>query len=113
MCLGKAIAEVVEYAVHHPKNPSPTLESGVTVTVGASTVGLLSFPVAGDQTVAYRITTPVEAKSLELKAYVDLIALRKGRAFSGLTFRSLVSPTDITTEERLTALTASRLRKTE
>ncbi len=109
-CLTSAFKALIDYAIHHPSKPSDKVPAGVTY--GASSVGEMSFPLYGDQSVAYRAVIPVSYNALNISIYADFIVLRKGRAHAALSFESSVTPVDSTTEERLTALTLRRLHHT-
>jgi hypothetical protein len=54
--------------------------------------GRLSFPALGDESDARQVVLEVEAQGLTPSAYVDLVAIRTGRAFSGLFFIDVFSP---------------------
>jgi hypothetical protein len=79
-------------------------------SVGRARVARLAFPRHGDQTVAYRLITPVIAEGHHLDVYLDYVLVRKSRAHVMLTFTRVDSPVSDVMERRLTALTARRLR---
>jgi hypothetical protein len=79
-------------------------------SVGKARVAQLRFPRHGDQTVAYRLITPIIAEGHHLDLYLDYVLVRKSRAHVILTFRRVDSPVSNMMERRLTALTARRLR---
>ena len=79
-------------------------------SVGKVHVAQLTVPRHGDQTVAYRLITPIIAEGHHLSFYLDYVLVRKSRAHVMLTFSRLDSPVSNAMERRLTALTARRLR---
>jgi hypothetical protein len=70
----------------------------------------MAFPSYGDQTVAYRLIVPIIAEGHNLSVYFDYVLVRKGRAHVMITFTRVDSPVTSTMEQRVTALTARRLR---
>jgi hypothetical protein len=72
----------------------------------------MSFPSYGDQSIAYRVTIPISYKGLNPSFYIDIVAARKGRATTGLSFVGEVTPFDSSMEQQLTSLTVSRLTNT-
>lgn len=109
-CLESALNAYITYTIQHPTNPNSTLPSGVSV--GNSTVAQMSFPNVGDQSIAYRVTVPVNANGLSIDIYVDLIAFVKGRAGVEMLFEAVGSPFDSSMEQQLTTLTEGRLTST-
>ncbi len=69
----------------------------------------MSFPSFGAQSIAFRITVPITAKGLNVNVYLDAVAVRKGRAYTLLTFQRSSTPVSSSMEESLTALTVRRL----
>ncbi len=109
-CLQTAVSTLISYALAHPSNPSDSVPSGVSV--GQTTVDQMSFPTLGDQTIAYRVTVPVSAASLNIDAYVDGVWIRKGRAVALLEFEGIGNPLDPTMEQQLATLTVGRFTNT-
>jgi hypothetical protein len=109
-CLSTAVSKVIQYNLEHPSTPNSTVPSDLTV--GNATVAQMSFPTYGDQSIAYRITIPISYKGLSPSAYLDIVAVRKGRATTGLYFEGEASPFDATMEQQLTGLTVARLAST-
>jgi hypothetical protein len=107
-CLRMAVTAMVNYKLQHPSKPSEKLPAGVTV--GATTLARISFPTFGEQLVAFRITLPIMGDGISIKVYLDGVFLREGRAGASLTFENPGKPVSSALEERLTSLTASRLK---
>ena len=100
---------MLTYEDSHPA-VGDTTPSGVSV--GSPTVSPMSVAPQGDQPVAYRVVVPVTDGTKEIEAYIDLIAVQKGRAVAILTFEGIGNRVGATTEADLTALTVGRLHGT-
>jgi hypothetical protein len=109
-CLGPAVEKLVTYAANHPSNASDTLPAGTTF--GTPTVAPMSFPTFGDESVAYRVTIPVNTKSLTVSFYLDTVTARKGRAGAGLDFEGVGTPFPSDQEEHYTTLVVDRMANT-
>ena len=109
-CVQAAVNAEILYAIQHPSNPSDTVPSGLTF--GNPTVAQMSFPTLGDQTVAYRVTVPIMYQGLSPDAYVDFVAIQKGRAVAVMTFEGVATPFDSSMAEQLSTLTVGRLANT-
>jgi hypothetical protein len=72
-------------------------DSGDDVSVGQISLNELSVGSFGDQTVAYRVTIPIEAEGFSLEAKLEVAIVRVGRAQSNITATSFGS--GISTEE--------------
>jgi hypothetical protein len=79
-------------------------------SVGRTRVAHLAFSRYGDQSGAYRLTNPIIAERHNLGIYLDYVLVREGRAHTMLTFEKVGGPVSPKMEQRLTALTARRLR---
>jgi hypothetical protein len=79
-------------------------------SVGMARIAHLALLRYGDQSVAYRLTVPIVAEGHNFTTYLDYVLVRKGRAHMVLTFERLDSSVSGKLEQRLTALTARRLR---
>jgi hypothetical protein len=78
--------------------------------VGEITVAPLNVSSAGDETVAYRVTVPVESDGTHLgEVYTDVILIRAGRGLAGLFFQSELHPFPVEDTENYIALAAERL----
>jgi hypothetical protein len=78
--------------------------------VGEITVAPLNVSSVGDETVAYRVTVPLESDGTSLgEVYTDVILVRVGRALAGLFFQSQLHPFPAADTERYAALAADRL----
>jgi hypothetical protein len=78
-------------------------------TVGELTVALLNVSPVGDETIAYRVTVPVDVGGSTVEVYADVVAVRSGRAVAGLTFGSELAPFPRDDVEKYVALAAERL----
>jgi hypothetical protein len=78
-------------------------------TVGELTVARLNVSPVGDETIAYRVTVPVDLGSSTVEVYADVVAVRSGRAVAGLAFGSELAPFPTEDVERYVALAAERL----
>jgi hypothetical protein len=109
-CLTPAVQKLVSYAIAHPSDPSNTLPPGATI--GASTVAQMSFPAFGDQSIAYRVTIPVNVKGLTVSLYLDIISATKGRAGAELDFEGVGTPIASDQEEHYVGLVVGRMANT-
>jgi hypothetical protein len=80
------------------------------ISLGAPYVERLSFAPLGDQTVAYRFVIPINTPTLKLKTYLDIIAVRAGRADTSFTFTGTLKPVSAGAEQQLTTAAVSRLQ---
>ena len=77
--------------------------------VGEITVAPLNVSSVGDETVAYRVTVPVQSDGTSLgEVYTDVILVRAGRGLAGLFFQSELRP-PVEDTEQYVALAAERL----
>jgi hypothetical protein len=82
------------------------------LTLGELKVARLNVGPAGDETVAYRITVPVESKGTPAgELYVDLVAVRVGRGVSGLNFQAQYSPFRSDDTDRYIGIAANRMKE--
>jgi hypothetical protein len=78
--------------------------------VGEITVAPLNVSSVGDETVAYRVTVPVESDGTSLgEVYTDVILVRVGRLLAGLFFQTELRPFPVEDTEQYVALAAERL----
>jgi hypothetical protein len=101
-CVKTAITAAVEGALQGSPRTSG-------VAIGSVSVTRLPFPHYGDKSIALRLTVPVSARGLTVMVYVDIVIARKGRAGTTLLFEAIRSPPSGGIEQRLTAITVSRL----
>jgi hypothetical protein len=101
-CVGEALRAVTIEESAGLRKPSNS--------VGKAQAARVAFPRSGDQTVAYRLIIPIVAEGQNLSVYYDSVLVRKGRADVMLTFARVHLPVSSRMEQRLTALTARRLR---
>jgi hypothetical protein len=97
------LKQAITYTLEHTSK----LEAGISI--GTPTAAQMSFPSFGAQSIAFRITVPITAKGLNVNVYLDAVAVRKGRAYTLLTFQRSSTPVSSSMEESLTALTVRRL----
>jgi hypothetical protein len=109
-CLSPALQTYVAYAAKHPSDPSETLTAGDLF--GTPTVVLMSSPTLGDESVAYRITVPVNTKITTVPIYVDVIVVRKGRAAAELDFEAVHTPFPTDQEDHFVGLVVGRMAGT-
>ena len=110
-CLEKTVGAAFAEELAHPSDgaPGPT-----DLKVGQPSVAPLNFPKVGDDTVAFRITTPFSLSGLNISAYIDFIVFTKGRArvlvtTLGVGASGVVAPISIDSLQELAQLVASRL----
>ncbi|HZQ85874.1 MAG TPA: hypothetical protein VFA83_13590 [Acidimicrobiales bacterium] len=72
----------------------------------------MSFPSFGDESIAYRMTVPVNLKNLTLSIYLDIVTARKGRAGAELDFEGAGTPFPSDREEHYVGLVIGRLTNT-
>lgn len=87
-CAAESVSEAVK---------DSTDESSDDVTFGKVSVNELSVGRFGDQTIAYRVTIPVESQGFNLEVKIESALVRVGRARSIITTSSVGS--GVTTEE--------------
>ena len=109
-CLQQALKAVIANQLAHPSNPSDTLPAGASI--GDTTVAQLSFPTLGDQSVAYRVTVPINFNGLSVDAYIDFVAIQKGRAVASFSFSGTSTPFSSEMAVQLSTLTVGRLVNT-
>jgi hypothetical protein len=80
---------------------------------GARVVSLrrVSFPVVAQRSAAYRLTLEGSAQGQTVRAFVDFVLLRHGRALAGLVMGSALVPPDRSAEVRLARTLAWRMAK--
>jgi hypothetical protein len=98
--LGKLLS--AELRRHSTKTPG--------VTVGSPSVERRQFVPIGDQTVAYRITIPIQTAVLKVAAYLDVIAVRAGRADTSFSFEGTLRPVAAGAETQLISAAIGRLQ---
>ena len=105
-CLEKTVGAAFAEGLAHPSDgaPGPT-----DLKVGQPSVAPLNFPKVGDDTVAFRITTPFSLSGLNISAYIDFIVFTKGRARVLVTTLGVGAPISIDSLQELAQLVASRL----
>lgn len=62
------------------------------VAAGAVSINRLALAPVGDELVGYRVSLSIKTSSSELELFVDLVAVRSGRAIAGVDFDSQVTP---------------------
>lgn len=77
--------------------------------VGDITAATLNVGDIGEESVAYRVTVPINVQFLTVSLIGDVVLVRKGRSVSGLNFISDTDPTPIEEITQYTTLAASRL----
>lgn len=87
-CVVDGIVETVEASV---------AESGEDVEVGAITINEMSFGSFGDETLAFRMTIPLDVSGFSFEAKGDFVVVRVGRAQTSASSFSLGS--GLSTEE--------------
>jgi hypothetical protein len=105
-CLRNAIQQELRSTLSHPE-AGQKIPAGVSF--GQATVEQMSFTSVGDQSIAYRVSLSLSAKTLHLPLYFDAVLIRVGRADTALSFTSVLLPTSPSTELALTDLTVRRL----
>lgn len=110
-CLKSAMAGAIKQALRAGTKAGEAAKSA-GAAIGQAKIAQLSFPRAGDETAAFQVSVPISLKRLILIYYLDLIALRKGRAVAGVSIQSSIKATDVATAQKLTTLTASRMTNT-
>ena len=83
------------------------LENGAKVT--DVTVAPLNVTAAGDDVVGYRVTVVIELNNSTLDQYLDLVAVRVGRAVTSLQYQSALTMPTTEDVDHYTALAAERL----
>ena len=106
-CLANTFNSFVKEEIAHPSSSTDTLPKNASI--GKATVAAMSFPALGDESVAYRVTVPITYQGFNVDIYADLIAARKGRAVTSMTFTSALNGFDTSMEEQLANLAVSRL----
>jgi hypothetical protein len=81
------------------------------VTVGHLTVGNVSFPTLGDQTVAFRASVPISGEGISISVYVDPIFMRLGNASVAMFYVSEGSPFDPAMEVSTARKAMKKLRE--
>jgi hypothetical protein len=109
-CLSSTIKTVFDEQIRHPSKTASSLPLGVTV--GTPSTAKVTFPVTGDQTVAYRITLPVNAQGLTLSVYIDFVIATKGRARVEGDFENVGTPLATAQEQHYMGLVVDRLTNT-
>jgi hypothetical protein len=73
----------------------------------------MSFPTIGDESIAYRVTVPINLKSgLSISVYYDHVTARKGRAGAELDFEGIGTPFPSDQAEHYTTLVVDRMANT-
>ena len=70
-----------------------------------------SFPAVAPKTVAFHVAFSGQAQGLEIRAYVDLVALQQSRAQTSLAFASAIDPLEQPEQVRLARIVASRMAR--
>jgi hypothetical protein len=73
------------------------------------TVAPLNVTAAGDDVVGYRMTVVIEVNNSTLNQYIDLVAVRVGRAVTSLQYQSVLTMPTTEDVDHYTALAAERL----
>jgi hypothetical protein len=84
-------------------------EAGEALEVGQPVARESSAPDAGDEAIAFQITLPVTAEGTELVFYLDLLAVRGGRAGALLSLVNLGQPFDGALAQQLAETIAERM----
>jgi hypothetical protein len=103
-CLAAILGKLLsgELQRHATKTPG--------VTIGSPVVERRQFVPVGDQTVAYRITIPIHTAVLKVAAYLDVIAVRAGRADTSFSFEGTLRPVATGAETQLISAAIGRLQ---
>jgi hypothetical protein len=80
------------------------------LSVGNATVGQLSFPKLGQDTVGLSVTLPVSGEGIEISAYLDVVYVKYRNAQIELEFEDVESPFDISTAESIAHKAYRKLR---
>lgn len=80
------------------------------VSIGTPNVERLAFAPVGDQTVAYRFVIPINTPTVNVKAYLDIIGVRAGRADTSFSFEGTLKPVAAGAEQQLIAAAVRRLQ---
>ena len=84
-------------------------EATQSVEVGEVVVGALNVGPIGEETFAYRITSPLTNQGLSVDVVLDFVSVRVGRSAAGINFVSQGDPQPIERITEYTTLAASRL----
>ncbi len=82
-------------------------ENGAKIT--DVTVAPLNVTAVGDDAIGYRVTVEVEVNNNTLNQYLDLVAVRVGRAVTSLQYQSVLTMPTTEDVDHYTALAAERL----
>lgn len=77
--------------------------------VGELSLNEISFDDYGDDTLAFRLTIPLEVQGLSLEATGDFVLVRVGRALTTVTTFSTETPFDVETLSEFTRIATDRL----
>jgi hypothetical protein len=80
-----------------------------SATLGEVEVGQLSAGQYGDDTVALRVTVPIEISGVSTSVYLDVLYVRQGNAVENMTFEGVGTPVDPQTTARFTRLATRKL----
>ena len=107
-CFRGVTRDALQGQLEDPPTPAQAFPEGTTLL--DVTVTPLNVSPAGDEVVAYRVTVSLMLDAgTTVDLYLDLVAVRSGRAIAGLEFQSELTPFDIEDAERYIALAAERL----
>jgi len=79
-------------------------------SIGHPVVERLQFAPVADQSVAYRFSIPINTPALKVKAYLDVIAVRAGRADTSFSFDGTIKPVAAGAESQLINAAIRRLQ---
>jgi hypothetical protein len=90
-------------------NPEEGEEAPDDFEVGEPTVNEMSFGALGDESIAFRVTLPLEADGFSAEFYLDVVNVRVGRVGVSTTFQSVLTPFDTEEAARLTGVVVDRV----
>lgn len=105
-CYAENLLTVIEDSLANPDEGGETPDN---FEVGEPTVNELSFDALGDETLASRITLPVEVEGFSAEVYFDVVNVRVGRVSVTTMFQSVLTPFDIEESLRLTGVVVDRV----
>src|SRR5438105_2061104 len=106
-CFTGAVKALIADNLANPPPGQATLPSGVTI--GNVTVGNLSFPTIGEDSVAYRVTVGIDAGRQHVDGIIDIVSFIKGRAGVTMEYEGLGSPFPEDLAKNLAGAVAGRL----